>query len=121
MTTHTLFPFAGVLIGEYDLSIVLVPEFLSVSPLLFPLSLFATQMGPSPRPSSFAFLIPQQSGIPLQAHGLTLEGKPQGTQTTPFLKCGRVLPFLHLHYTSLVGPQTRLHCGLLHRQMVIGC
>jgi hypothetical protein len=43
--------------------------------------------------------IPLQAG--LQAHRPNLEGKPQGTPTLPFLKCGRALPFSTsaLHHT----------------------
>lgn len=86
MTTHTLFPF-------FRCSHRRIRSFLPCS--------FLSRLLPRPSPS--AFLIPQQSGIPLQAglhaHRPTLEGKPQEAPTTPFLKCGRVLPFLHLHYT----------------------
>jgi hypothetical protein len=107
MTTHTLFPFCRrshrrIRFGS------------RISLLFLPCSFFSRLL---PRPSPFAFLIPQQSGIPLQAglqaHRPTLEGKPQGPRLPPFLKCGRVFPFLHLHYTSLVSPQTRLHCGFV--------
>src|SRR5271156_2781494 len=71
MTPHTLFPFCRRSHSEYDL----VPEF----PLFLPCSFLSRLL---PRPSPSAFLIPQQSGIPLQArlqaHRPTLEGKPQG-------------------------------------------
>jgi hypothetical protein len=95
MTTHTLFPFCRrshrrIRFGS------------KISLLFLPCSFLSRLL---PRPSPSAFLIPQQSGIPLQAglqaHRPTIEGKPQGTPTLPFLKCGRVLPFSTsaLHHT----------------------
>jgi hypothetical protein len=96
MTRHTLFPFCRRSHRRKRSFIALVPEF----PLCFSLAL--SSLSPFATPQPFCILNTTTGwnsfASRITGHRPTLEGKPQGTQTTPFLKCGRVLPFLHLHY-----------------------